>query len=94
MIGNPAISKPLEGHFACHMSGTLDKAVCDAADHARADAAKSDVIGQPGASGGFAVASLASFDQFPDFEARGDAFCAAIAKWQSEQTSAYEGAPC
>ncbi|MEE3059755.1 MAG: UDP-N-acetylmuramoyl-L-alanine--D-glutamate ligase, partial [Pseudomonadota bacterium] len=84
----------LEGHFACHMSGTLDKAVCDAADHARADAAKSDVTGSPAQAAVLLSPACASFDQFPDFEARGDAFCAAIAKWQSEQTSAYEGAPC
>ena len=84
----------LEGHFACHMSGTLDKAVCDAADHARADAAKSDVKGSPAQAAVLLSPACASFDQFSDFEARGDAFCAAIAKWQSEQTSAYEGAPC
>ena len=84
----------LEGHFACHISETLDKAVCDSADHARADTAKGDVTGSPAQAAVLLSPACASFDQFPDFEARGDAFCAAIAKWQSEQTSAYEGTSC
>ena len=96
LIGEAAaqFQNVLESHFTCHMSETLDKAVCDAAEHARADATKDsgkDALVQATV---LLSPACASFDQFPDFEARGDAFCAAIAKWQSKQTSAYEGAPC
>ena len=96
LIGEAAaqFQRLLEGHFACHISETLDKAVCDAADHARADTAKRDVTGSPAQAVVLLSPACASFDQFSDFEARGDAFCAAITKWQSEQTSACEGAPC
>ena len=96
LIGEAAaqFQNVLESHFTCHMSETLDKAVCDAAEHARADATKDsgkDALVQATV---LLSPACASFDQFPDFEASGDAFCAAIAEWQSKQTSAYEGAPC
>lgn len=84
----------LEGHFACHKSETLDKAVCDAANQARADAAQNDTKYTPAPATVLLSPACASFDQFPDFEARGDAFCAAIAKWQAAHPSAFEGASC
>jgi UDP-N-acetylmuramoylalanine--D-glutamate ligase len=86
LIGEAAerFQSALEGHFACHKSETLDKAVCEAANRARADAAPATVLLSP---------ACASFDQFSDFEARGEAFCAAVAKWQSAQPQ-YEGASC
>jgi UDP-N-acetylmuramoylalanine--D-glutamate ligase len=71
----PEFARALEGRADAQISGDLATAVADAyADAARA--------------GGDAVVLLspacASFDQFKDFEARGEAFRAAVSALQSE----------
>ncbi|MGZ6017786.1 MAG: UDP-N-acetylmuramoyl-L-alanine--D-glutamate ligase [Phenylobacterium sp.] len=71
LIGEAAadFARTLEGQAPCVTCGTLDVAVAQA----YADASK---------AGGEAIVLLspacASFDQYPDFEARGDAFRAAV----------------
>ncbi|MGZ3402542.1 MAG: UDP-N-acetylmuramoyl-L-alanine--D-glutamate ligase, partial [Phenylobacterium sp.] len=71
LIGEAAadFARTLEGQAPCVICGTLDVAVAQA----YADASK---------AGGEAIVLLspacASFDQYPDFEARGDAFRAAV----------------
>ncbi len=62
----------LEGSVAFERCGTLDKAVAAAArDAAASDAAEPVVLLSP---------ACASYDQFANFEARGDAFRALVAK--------------
>jgi UDP-N-acetylmuramoylalanine--D-glutamate ligase len=77
LIGDaaPEFGRALDGRADYQISGDIDTAVADAyADAARA--------------GGDAVVLLspacASFDQFKDFEARGEAFRAAVSALQSE----------
>jgi UDP-N-acetylmuramoylalanine--D-glutamate ligase len=55
------------------MSGTLDQAVADAALQAKSDHLDAPVV--------LLSPACASFDQYDDFEARGDAFAAATAHW-------------
>jgi UDP-N-acetylmuramoylalanine--D-glutamate ligase len=64
LIGEAAerLAADLEGAIALHRSGTLEQAVTDA----RAQAARGDVI--------LLSPACASFDQFENYEARGDAF--------------------
>ena len=57
------------------VSGTLDQAVADAAMQAKSDHLDAPVV--------LLSPACASFDQYDDFEARGDAFAAAIADWIS-----------
>ncbi len=65
-----AFARALDGHVAFEMSGTLDRAVeSAAADAARSDASAPVVLLSP---------ACASFDQFRDFEHRGDAFRALV----------------
>ena len=67
--------------------GTLDRAVADAALQAKADHLDASIV--------LLSPACASFDQYTDFEARGDAFCAAVADWISaehELSSKAEGA--
>jgi UDP-N-acetylmuramoylalanine--D-glutamate ligase len=61
-----AFSKTLGGNLPCTISKTLDKAVADAsADALSAGGAEAVVLLSP---------ACASFDQFPNFEVRGDTF--------------------
>ena len=67
-----AFAETLKGKVAAEACGTLDKAVAAAAaDAAKSDAAEPVVLLSP---------ACASFDQFKDFEQRGDAFRALAAK--------------
>ena len=67
-----AFSRTLDGKAPYEMSGTLDTAVTSAArDAAASDAAAPVVLLSP---------ACASYDQFKDFEYRGDAFRAAVAR--------------
>ena len=61
----------LEGSVAFERCGTLDKAVAAAAHDAAAEAADPVVLLSP---------ACASYDQFANFEVRGDAFRALVAK--------------
>jgi UDP-N-acetylmuramoylalanine--D-glutamate ligase len=66
----------LEGKVAVEMSGTLENALASAAsDAARAEASAPVVLLSP---------ACASFDQFRDFEQRGDAFRALVAKLSAQ----------
>jgi UDP-N-acetylmuramoylalanine--D-glutamate ligase len=74
LIGEAAddFAATLEGKAAYEISGTLENAVASAAaDAARAEASAPVVLLSP---------ACASFDQFRDFEQRGDAFRALVAK--------------
>ncbi len=76
LIGEAAdeFAGTLEGKVAFERCGTLDRAVAAAArDAANDDAAEPAVLLSPAA---------ASFDQYPDFEVRGEAFCAAVRQLQ------------
>jgi len=75
LIGEAAtsFSETLSGHVPVSASGTLDKAVSDAASQAMADRIDPATI--------LLSPACASFDQFADFEARGEAFCAAVQDW-------------
>ena len=67
-----AFSRTLDGKAPYEMSGTLDAAVISAArDAASSEAAAPVVLLSP---------ACASYDQFKDFEQRGDAFRAAVAR--------------
>ncbi len=62
----PAFAKTLDGQITYENAGTLDKAVASAFADARASSAPAPVV--------LLSPACASFDQFRDFEARGDAF--------------------
>jgi UDP-N-acetylmuramoylalanine--D-glutamate ligase len=68
----PDFARTLDGKVQYRMSGTIDQAVREAA----ADAARD------GRTGAVVLLSpaCASFDQYPNFEVRGDAFRAAVGK--------------
>jgi UDP-N-acetylmuramoylalanine--D-glutamate ligase len=68
LIGDaaPAFARTLDGKASYEMSGTLDKAVEDAARAAAASAVPSPVV--------LLSPACASYDQFKDFEQRGDTF--------------------
>ncbi len=65
-----AFAATLDGRVATTLSGTLDAAVAAAAEQVRADGASNAVV--------LLSPACASFDQFSDFEARGDAFRRAV----------------
>ncbi|MFT5180445.1 MAG: UDP-N-acetylmuramoylalanine--D-glutamate ligase [Alphaproteobacteria bacterium] len=71
LIGEAAdeFAKTLEGQVPYTLSGTLADAVAGAAELARSGPQPSVVLLSP---------ACASFDQFPDFEARGEAFRSAV----------------
>ena len=74
LIGEAAagFAKTLEGHAPYEIAGTLDDAVAHAArDAGSSQAAEPVVLLSP---------ACASYDQFRDFEARGDAFRSLVAK--------------
>ncbi|MGB0342849.1 MAG: UDP-N-acetylmuramoyl-L-alanine--D-glutamate ligase [Parvibaculales bacterium] len=75
LIGEAAASfaETLSDHVPVSASGTLAKAVSDAASQAMADRIDPATI--------LLSPACASFDQFADFEARGEAFCAAVQDW-------------
>jgi UDP-N-acetylmuramoylalanine--D-glutamate ligase len=68
LIGEAAadFAKTLDGKVAYEMSGTLDKAVASAARDAAGDASPAPAV--------LLSPACASFDQFQNFEKRGDAF--------------------
>lgn len=74
LIGEAAddFAEELTPIMPTHVAGTIDKAVALAADHASAAAQDAVILLSP---------ACASFDQFGDFEARGEAFCAAVSDW-------------
>ena len=72
LIGEAAddFAATLAGHVETQMSGTLDAAVATAARDAARDGADEPVV--------LLSPACASFDQFPNFEARGRAFAEAV----------------
>ena len=70
-----AFASALADNMPITISGTLDQAVADAAMQAKSDHLDAPVV--------LLSPACASFDQFADFEARGDAFIAATAHWIS-----------
>ncbi|MEL6871610.1 MAG: UDP-N-acetylmuramoyl-L-alanine--D-glutamate ligase, partial [Pseudomonadota bacterium] len=73
LIGEAAdrFAAEIDDAFPVTLSGTLDQAVADAASGAAQSGATQPVI--------LLSPACASFDQFPNFERRGDAFVSAIA---------------
>ena len=71
LIGEAAedFAATLKGHAPVEMCGALDRAVLAAARDAAASGQEAVVLLSP---------ACASFDQFPDFEVRGDAFRTAV----------------
>ena len=65
----PQFAKTLDGRAPYAMSGTIEAALAEAAADAAASGEDAVVLLSP---------ACASFDQFPDFEARGDAFRALV----------------
>ncbi len=63
-------ARTLQGKVAFERCGTLDKAVAAAASDAGNDAASEPAV--------LLSPACASFDQYPNFEVRGEAFCAAV----------------
>jgi len=75
----PAFASTLEGKLAYEMSGTLEAAVAQALiDASRSEARAPVVLLSP---------ACASFDQFKDFEQRGEVFRAAVAKLAMKEAS-------
>jgi UDP-N-acetylmuramoylalanine--D-glutamate ligase len=81
LIGDaaPTFAKTLDGKAPYIMSGTLDKAVESAAADAAASNASAPVV--------LLSPACASYDQFKDFEQRGDAFRVAVARLRQKVAS-------
>ena len=71
-----AFAETLSGKVDAEFTGTLDKAVIAAAADAEQSGASAPVV--------LLSPACASFDQFPDFERRGEAFREAVAKLSAE----------
>ena len=82
LIGDAAaaFARTLDGKVVCEQSGTLDKAVAAAAVDAAESAAAAPVV--------LLSPACASYDQFKDFEQRGDLFRALVAKLPREVRAA------
>jgi UDP-N-acetylmuramoylalanine--D-glutamate ligase len=79
LIGEAAdgFAQTLAGEMPVEIAHTMDKALAQAANQAKADAlAHATILLSP---------ACASFDQFEDFEARGVAFQAAVTTWVAAQ---------
>ena len=70
-----AFAGELPSSMSTQLAASLGDAVCAAADQAQSDAIDKPVV--------LLSPACASFDQFPDFEARGDAFCDAVSGWKA-----------
>jgi UDP-N-acetylmuramoylalanine--D-glutamate ligase len=79
LIGDAAhaFSRTLDGKLPYDMAGTLDRAVAQAAADAAASAVPAPVV--------LLSPACASYDQFQDFEQRGDAFRALVARLSQDQ---------
>lgn len=75
-----AMAEELPDALPTHQAGNLKRAVHAAADKARQD--RHDRQGRQSAPVVLLSPACASFDQFPNFEARGAAFCAAVSDWK------------
>jgi UDP-N-acetylmuramoylalanine--D-glutamate ligase len=76
----PQFARTLDGKAPYEISGTLDKAVEDAAREAAASPVPAPVV--------LLSPACASYDQFKDFEQRGDAFRALVARLPRETRAA------
>ncbi|MDH3702607.1 MAG: UDP-N-acetylmuramoyl-L-alanine--D-glutamate ligase [Alphaproteobacteria bacterium] len=77
----PAIAEFLDGRIDCTISGDLDSAVTSAHGLAQRDVAEDRVV--------LLSPACASFDQFPNFEARGDSFCKSVAALSGSARQVY-----
>lgn len=79
LIGEAAnlFAENLADRLPTTLCGTVDRAVTDAAFQAKSDHFDTSIV--------LLSPACASFDQYLDFEARGDAFCAAVADWISAE---------
>jgi UDP-N-acetylmuramoylalanine--D-glutamate ligase len=80
LIGDAAhaFSRTLDGKVAYDMAGTLERAVAAAAADAAASSVAAPVV--------LLSPACASYDQFQDFEQRGDAFRALVARLPQDQS--------
>lgn len=67
-------------NFAATLTGTVPFEVCGTLDRAAAAAARDAARSQAAAPVVLLSPACASFDQYPSFEVRGDAFCAILAR--------------
>ncbi|MEM7428294.1 MAG: UDP-N-acetylmuramoyl-L-alanine--D-glutamate ligase [Pseudomonadota bacterium] len=79
----PAFAETLLGHVKAFQSGTIDNAVAHAFEDAAADSGDAVILLSP---------ACASFDQYRNFEIRGDAFKAAVAALDGVSLKAQEAA--